>query len=474
MSRRRLGWSIEQLCFALLISGLLYLLLLDGFIRLKTGHADLTVVRDVFPALLLFLGVAHVAAAPGKRPWRVPMAGFVVAWVACTIVQVYNPNTISVARGAQALKPHLEFVPFFFACAIAVTTRRRLSTLVLVIACAGAINGAVSLYQSQLSPAQLGAWGPGYQRLIVGDNPRAFKDDSGTERVRPPALGSEAGFGGILGVLALPCGIALALVERRGRRALAIATLPFLITAVVSSQTRAGVVAAVVSTVAFFLVLSLRKGGIRVIATVGLVGLLGVYAGNELITGRVTTDRYSTIAPSKLVNTYSEDRGGSLALIGIDMVKYPLGAGLGTGGPGSISGASANAGKISTENEITYVIAEAGVFGLMVMLLLLISTIRRTFKLARRPRDPSMVPIFCAVFGGLIGMVVLWFAGPVTAGPPVSSMFWIYAGLAGVWPQRLRRPASCQGETPAIISQDAVEDAPRHTAGVTPILPGAV
>ncbi|MEA2157518.1 MAG: hypothetical protein QOE11_3658 [Solirubrobacteraceae bacterium] len=470
MKRRRQGkgWSIEQLFFGLLVAATLYLLLVDGFLRLKTGHKNLTVLRDVFPALVLLVGLAHMATSPGTRLWRFPMAGLVLAWVLCTVVQLWNPSTTGVFRGAQALKPHLEFVPFFFAAAVALTTRRRLTTLMLVIVCAGAVNGAVSLYQSQLTPEQMSSWGPGYKTLITDDNPRAFADNSGVERVRPPALGSDAGFGGILGMLALPCALGLALVEARTRRWLAVATVPLLLTAVVASQTRAGVVAAAVASLAFLLILSLRRGGFRVLVTAALIGLAAIYAGNELVSGRVTTDRYSTIAPADLVGTYSSARGGGLALVGKIAAKYPLGAGLGTGGPATHSGSSLNAGKVSAETEFNYVTAETGVIGLLVMALLFLTTAGRSLRLARRPLDRALAPLFCAIFAGISGMILLWFAGPVTSAPPISALFWIYAGITAAWVHRSRRAGSAGHAAWAPTSQR--EPAPvqraRATAGV--------
>ena len=76
-------------------------------------------------------------------------------------------------------------------------------------------NGVVSAYQTRLSPGQLASWGPGYRALVQpttvgkkGSIARTYSSE-GEARVRPLGLGADSGFGGGVGVIALPCCLAL-------------------------------------------------------------------------------------------------------------------------------------------------------------------------------------------------------------------------------------------------------------------------
>lgn len=448
MSRRSI--TFDRLAFVGLLVAFLYVMLLDGFVRLRTGGNSVTILRDVAPGALLVFLAAHVAVK--RRRWpRVPMQTLVLLWAAVAAVQVANPDALGIGRAALALRPHLEFVTLFFVAAVTLTTRRRLETFLLVLAFGAAANGAVSMYQSTLTPEQLGTWGAGYNRLVTQTASRTFENSKGVQTLRPPALGGDTGFGGVLGMLALPGALAILISGRGLRRIFAGVTIPFAVLGVLTSQTRATVVTAAIAVLAFSLLVNIGRGG-RMLVPLGFIALLAVLVGNELLSGNVDLERYSTITPTAVAGTFAKERGGALGVIPKYAGRYPFGAGIGSAGPGTTVHASANEGKVTGENEFAYLIVETGVPGLIVMLMLFGSTLRRGLRLIKRATG-EMHMLLCAGVASLIGAWALWLAGPMTAGPPASPFFWAIAGCFAALAVRTRRrspaPPPSAGPVPA-------------------------
>ena len=121
----------------------------------------------------------------------------------------------------------------------------------LLLLIATAVNGIVADYQYQLTPEQFATWGPGYHRLIFGSGAVAGRISlgaSGVNMVRPFGLGSDVGFSGNLAALAAPAALALlTLSHRRITRLLAFALAGGVVLALVASQARISIIAAVFS-----------------------------------------------------------------------------------------------------------------------------------------------------------------------------------------------------------------------------------
>jgi hypothetical protein len=196
----------------------LYLGLLDGYLKLKTGSTLATLGRDVL--LYAIASGALIRLILRHRPIRVsPLALGVAAWVVICLVQVLNPVVPSISHALAGVRQHIEFVPlFFFGYAVMRSEQPSLQACFGCLIFVAAVNGIVSLVQSELTPAQLASWGPGYANDILGlsaagQHARVFQTASGVSYVRPPALGSDFGFGGVVAAMALPG--ALAIVDRR-------------------------------------------------------------------------------------------------------------------------------------------------------------------------------------------------------------------------------------------------------------------
>ena len=131
-------------------------------------------------------------------------------------------------------------------------------------------NGVVSLYQTKLGPGQLASWGPGYKELVFGSVQQGQKgglaartySSEGVARVRPPGLGKDSGFGGGVGVIALPCSLALIAIGGRRKRAIGVILCIGALLAVATGLGRLQVVGAVIAVLGLVL-LSLSAGGRR-------------------------------------------------------------------------------------------------------------------------------------------------------------------------------------------------------------------
>jgi hypothetical protein len=187
---------------------MLYLGLLDGYLKLKTNSSATTLARDglLYALALGMLLRGFVRREPLRLP---PLSGWVLAWSAVVLVQVLNPSSGSPLHALGAVRPHLEFVPLFFLGYAVMQTRQRLIGFLILLLLIAAVNGAVSVVQYSMSPSQLAAWGPGYRDRINGTgdvSARGFETTQGQRRNRPFGLGSDFGFGGAVGVLAAAIG----------------------------------------------------------------------------------------------------------------------------------------------------------------------------------------------------------------------------------------------------------------------------
>src|SRR5919197_1265629 len=259
---------------------LLYMGLVDGFLKLKAGSETVDIGRDV----LLYAAVAGMAFR-ARGPFRLPaLGGWVVAWTIVIVVQLANPDDGSAVHSIVSLRQHIEFVPLFFVGFAALRTHRSLQGFFALLLAVAAVNGAVGTYQSTLTPQELADWGPGYADLLSGASARYPVAPDGTARVRPPGLGRDMGFAGILGATALPGGIALLLTVRRRPLATAAVILGLVgaIMGVLTSESRSAVVAAVIMVLAMFGLMAIGRQarqtiiGVLAATAVCLVAVLAI------------------------------------------------------------------------------------------------------------------------------------------------------------------------------------------------------
>ncbi len=475
-------WFLTTTNLAAALSVLLvYLACLDGYLKLSLGGSAITGLRDVF-ILTLVIGLTARWLLSRKPSTLPPMLGIILAWVVVVLVNVLNPDTVSLQQGlVAAFRQHLEFVPLFFLGFVAMRSKAMLRGFLVLLVAAAAVNGVVSVVQSGLSPQELAGWGPGYEKKINGNKAeklgtRTFGDDQGDSRVRPFGLGSDAGAGGVLCGLALTGLLALLQVrsDRRARLAAAVAAAA-LLAGIVTSQSRTVILASVIAVLAYIVVFGLNRGVARTAVTVAITGLalwgtVG-FIGNTKGGG---ANRYEEIRPDKALSTAYNYRIGSFGDVPSYALKYPLGAGLGTVGPAAGATAAGSARSLeldaNAEGQLNYVVVETGIPGLAVFITLMIAMLRRTLQF-RRLRDPELRTLMAGCAGTIFFLFASGWSGAFSGVPPGSAILWFLAGTIAYWSSREdlltpRRPRAPGGSTGRWV---APSPAPAPPVGSPPV-----
>jgi hypothetical protein len=307
--------------------------------------------------------------------------------------------------------------------------------LMLVIA---AVNGVVGFIQFNLTPEQLSAWGPGYATRLSGQGDvaaRTFVDDQGDQRNRPFALGSDFGFGGVVGMLAAPGALALLALARR--RALKVATIALsigLIVGVVTSQARTAVLGTVVALAAYAMLGARSRSLGKTLPTLAVAGVIGYFVVSALTSGDSGAYRYESITPGNAVSTTVDYRKDTLRKIPEYAVKIPLGGGIGSKGPGgSVGGRSESGGALDGESEPTFLIIELGVAGLVVLFGLFLKLFSLSLRRIKRLGDPELRVLLAGVAAPLFAMFVTGIVGVYSATNPTSPYIWFTAGVLAYW-----------------------------------------
>jgi glycosyltransferase involved in cell wall biosynthesis len=460
----RLEWTLLVLA--------LFVTLVEGPLKLGYGGGLATVARDLLLAAIVGGGLARLAVKR-TRVELPPLSGFVFAWCAIVLAQVANPDGGTLSHSIQATRQHIEWVPLFFLGYVILRTPARLRALFLFLVVVATINGAVALVQYELGPDKVASWGPGYERAIYGGDGlagRTFIDASHEARLRPFALGSDAGFGGALAVLAAPGVVAILAAARSRRRTQLTAALLAggIAVAALSSQVRLAVIGTVLSLVAVVVVgITSRK----IVSLTFVAALLAatVYIATTSLSGHSGIfDRYSSIAGSQAVATSRTDRGGSLSLVPRYAVDFPLGTGLGSvGAATSVAGAPAAAGRVSGESELNFLLVEVGIPGLAILLAFTVVLVSGSIVGIRRMRDPEQRLLVAALLAPVAASLVMWLGGPVTAGPPMAPYFWLAAGGLAYWCFRPGTGSAVQVR--AAVAAPVVHPRPHEEAAPAPL-----
>jgi hypothetical protein len=423
---------------------MLYLGVLDGYLKLATGVTEVTFLRD----LLLYavaVGLLVRAQVSGIRLTAPPLTAWVAGFVVLVLIQVFNPQGGTFVHSLAGVRQHLEFVPLFFLTFVFVRTTAALRWFVVLLVLVAAANGLASWVQFNSKPEQLAAWGPGYAERVNGTgrfaaSGRAFFDTVGTRRTRPFGLGSEVGSGGVIGALALGGIIALAsLVERKRYLLLSVAMAIGAVTAVVTSEGRAAVICAVVVVLAYGLLTATSRGGARGLLGLALAGIVAAFVVQSFA-GTGSAFRYEGLSATKIVQTTNAARPGNTAAILTAMTSYPLGAGLATSGPASGAPGGTDIGEaINTENQFSFSTIETGIPGMALIVGFTITLFLLGVRRLRHEPDREARELLTALIAPIAGMIALYYASPLTATTPTGPYLWAVAGIVSYW--LVARPA---------------------------------
>jgi hypothetical protein len=426
----------------------LYLGLLDGPVKLEAANRLASGFRDI---LIIAIGVGMVIrlSATKARVSLPPLSGWVLAFVAVTLIDGLNPDTHGLLKAIGGYRQQLEFVPLFFFGYMMMRSKQRFRQLFLILGVIALANGVVGAYQSRLSPSQLSGWGPGYGERVNGKGGQTGRTYAveGVAHPRPPALGSDSGFGGGVGVLALPGLLALLTGGRLRRRWPVLLCCLGALAGIATSASRSSIVVAVVVIAAYVglsMIGRLRVG--RPLAALLAAALLAGGVGWALVAadGSEIFHRQESIlklATGEAANNGKEvgDDGKEKRLNEIprDLAGAPFGLGLGTGG--SVAGFGGHekvmieSEKVSGGSAYDLLALELGAPGLLLWVGLTISVLALTVRYLRRVADPELRLYIVAALAAYVGFTAQGFAGPTLAVTPAGAYLWFAPGIVAYW-----------------------------------------
>jgi O-antigen ligase len=254
------------------------------------------------------------------------------------------------------------------------------------------------------------------------------------------ALGSDMGFGGYVGVLALPGALVLLASARRRRRWTAPLLCLGALLAVATSLQRTAVLGAVAALLALVVLsFSLGRRVTRPLAAllivIGLAFALGSVLASSTSSG--VFSRYSSITPNKAASTSVGYREKDLTQIPTDIAHYPFGAGLSSVGAGASFGGnshpSAEGLSLSAESQYNYVTLELGLPGLLLWIALSLKLIVLVVRRLRGIQDIELRMSLAGVFATVIAFTIMGLAGPTMSSLPYGPYFWFALGIAAYW-----------------------------------------
>lgn len=442
-----IGWLIVCPRLELTVGVLaVYLLIVDGPLKLGIGGGEVTAaVRNVLTAAICLGAILRIVVRREKVRMP-PLSGWVLGFVAIVLIEAFNPDTHGLLHTLGGFRQQLQWIPFFFFGYALIRTKRRFRQFFVIIGVCALANGIVSTYQTGLSPSQLATWGPGYGAKVtagqVGKKSSSSRTyfSEGEARVRPLGLGADAGFGGGVGVIALPCTLALFAIWRSRRRWIAAVLALGALAAVTTGLGRLQVVGAVLGVVAFALLAltSGRRVG-RALGSLLAVIVLAVPLGYVFVSAvrPGTFKRYESIAPSKVVETAPTHKSGSWEKIPDFLSKAPFGVGLGTVGAASGFGGRitelVEGHTVSAETQYNFIADELGAIGLLLWIALSVYIIALVAQRLRHTRDSDLAIALAGALAPFIALTLEGFSGPFTTSAASGPYFWFAIGIVAYW-----------------------------------------
>jgi hypothetical protein len=419
----------------------LYLGLLDGPVKLLTASRAASTVRDVLILAVVVGGLARLFTA--RQRFAVPPLGaWVIAFVVSVIVQAFNPHTHGILKIIGGFRQELEWIPFFFFAYLLIRSKRRFRQMFLILGVIALANGAVSAYQSRLSPGQLAGWGPGYSQKVNGSAGVAKRTYvvEGEAHIRPPGLASDAGGGGGLGVLALPGLLAMLSVgglRRKWGVALCFAGAALGIASAGSRSSVAVAVGALAAYAGLSLVAHLRvtRTLLALLVAVGLTVAAGEYLIAE--NGPAVVKRQETLTSvTEIENSGGHQKLNHLEALPRVVTGAPLGSGLGTtasaAGFGGKQKVIIEGRGASSEAALNLLAIELGAPGLLLWVGLSLTVIWLVLTRVRNIEDPELRTYLVAVGASFMAHTASGFLGPsiVSVG---GVYLWFAAGIVAYW-----------------------------------------
>jgi hypothetical protein len=416
----------------------LYLGLLDGPVKLLLPNREATAsVQDILIIAVCAGALLRMLVARERVRWP-PLSGWVIAWTLLVVVNAFNPKTLGILPILAGFRQNLQYVPFFFFGYALIRSKRRFRQLFIVLGVIALANGVVAAYQTELTPAQLASWGPGYHTLIYPPTGggRVYVSE-GEARVRPPGLGSEAGSSGAIGHIALPMCLALIALTRGRRKWIAAILALGSIFAVVVGLGRLQLVGAALGVLAFAALVAyagrhMSRAFGTLLAVVVLAIPLGAVVASSLRSG--TFKRYETLNTSSETTLHKEAAWSKIPKY---VAASPLGFGLGNSGSAAgVLKSNSNLLEghgLTSETEYNVLVKELGLPGLVLWPLLSLFVSFLVVRRIRGIRDGELVVCLCGAIAAFIPLPIEGSTGFITGGAATGAYFWFTIGIVAYW-----------------------------------------
>lgn len=422
----------------------LYLGLLDGPVKNLTVSVVTSGLRDVL--IVAIVSGMLMRLAVSRRPVTLPpLSLWVLAFLAFALIEALNPHTVNFLKALGGYRQNLEWVPFFFFGYLLLQSKDRVRKAFLLIGVIALANGVAGGIESRLSPAQIGSWGPGYHTLAFGGEENGLTARTyiaeGVARLRPPALGADAGFGGGVGSLALPVLLALLATAATPRdRWLAALFCAGAVLGVASSASRTSTVTGVFAVFAFGLVAAAARIEISR-ALLGLLGMLAIILAVVTLLGAYSGSAVFARQNSLTSVQNVEEHGGSgkaeaLSEMPRHLIAAPFGFGLGisgaVGGFGGGAHARLEGEKIKGGSAYELLGKELGVPGLLLFVGLTINALILAFSGLRRIADPELRTLLAGLTAALLTLTFEGISSP-TLIVTIGAFPWFACGVIAYW-----------------------------------------
>jgi len=162
------------------------------------------------------------------------------------------------------------------------------------------------------------------------------------------------------------------------------------------------------------------------VALVGIQTVIGSAASS--------TFRYDGLGAKNIINTTAHARPGNSTAILTALTTYPFGAGLGTGGPASGSpGGTDLVYTVNTESEFSFLTAETGIAGMLLLIGFTLSLIVLGATRIRHEPDREARLLLAALIAPIAGMLALFYPSGGTASIPFGPYLWAIGGIVAYW-----------------------------------------
>ena len=415
---------------------------LDGTIRgLLHSDAVAIVARDIVLGVITIGWAFQRLQNRHQDPIRVPPGTLlVVLFIINCLLQVMNPNAISLLQSIGGLKLHLSAIPLLFLAYDVIRRPAQVRFLFLFLTLMTLIMGVTSYVQYVHGPAWTWAHFPGSQEAI-GSNLSSVPQkgfDSLTATFKPPGTSSGGGVAGAYVGIIFPLTFVLPLLSsklqfsKNARLALVAVLLAFLVIIFVNAVRSALVIA-----LSGIVISGLLVGGklqVRMLTAIAVCFVLGglAYTFTQGVSQGGVTSRFASTF-SDPVDALHKDRRTFFDDAVFIVVHSPIGVGLGRVGPaaGRLGGAGDSLGfVVFSEAYLGSIMYETGIIGGLLISAITLFFIERSVSALKRLSDPDSRLLATAITAILVLVFANFFVTPVLLGPPGSVLFWLLSGVS--------------------------------------------